>query len=404
VGKFGPEAKKALEVVGGEALKVALSFEDVGQKVVETGNQGARATKLSSEQIKAMAERTNRLNEELRQWRNFNGEIATTLPEDKTKSFAQAVYGALAPLVTFSEIDAEVAAGFEQIREAARKAAEELRGMTRTDLKKDLRDKEKQLKEMAASGDYTGERVRKLKEEIAALKAELAEPEWLTEWRANLDNFLVYSQAAFAGFNAIFSQAQKNKEIEIENEYKKRLDLINATYTNEEERQKAITSLEAEFQIKRTSAKRAAAKQQKAIALMEAVVNTASAVTEALPNIFLAALVGAMGAVQIALIARQPIPLARGAVFDKPTRFTTEEGRSYVAGEAGSELLVPDAKLRSIISDELKKRGSGGGGPRTIILTLNGKRVAEAMLPDLKALSGQGKFTQDIIGLVRSET
>jgi len=246
--------------------------------------------------------------------------------------------------------------------------------------------------------------VQRLRAEIAALKAELAEPAWVGQFKAALDQASTYLDAAFSGMNAIISQSQKNREIEIENEYKKRLDAINANISDETERQNAVNALEAEFNIKRTSAKRAAAKQQKAIALMEAVVNTARAVTEALPNFILAALVGAMGAVQIALIARQPIPLAKGAVFDKPTRFATEGGGLYVAGEAGTELLVPDKKLREIMRQELKRTGAGRQSPRTLQININGRKIAEALLPELADLGVKGRMTYDIAGLVRSES
>jgi len=71
----------------------------------------------------------------------------------------------------------------------------------------------------------------------------------------------------------------------------------------------------------------------------------------------LAAIVAALGAVQIRLIASQPIPFANGAVFNRPTEFYTPAGQKVLMGEAGTEILLPERKLREIIRSE----GMGGG-------------------------------------------
>ena len=163
-----------------------------------------------------------------------------------------------------------------------------------------------------------------------------------------------------ASMSAVFQQAQTNRMIGIENEYKTRLATINKTIKDEEERQAAITALEAEFQIKRTEAQAAGAKQAKAVALMEAIVNTAAGVARAFKDYMfpvsaaIAGIVGALGAVQIAMIAKQPIPLARGAVFKKPTVMTTSEGATYEVAEEGVEYLVPEKHLKALIEPEIR--------------------------------------------------
>jgi len=50
------------------------------------------------------------------------------------------------------------------------------------------------------------------------------------------------------------------------------------------------------------------AKREKQIALVSAIMNTAAAVTEALPNWVLAGIVGALGAIQVGMILKQPLP------------------------------------------------------------------------------------------------
>jgi hypothetical protein len=187
--------------------------------------------------------------------------------------------------------------------------------------------------------------------------------EMAQSWSVTMDSIQEKWDILHQGMNAVFQQAQTNRLIGIENEYKARLNWINANVKDEGERQKAITALEAEYEIKKTEAKRAAAKSAKAFAIAEAVMNTAQGVTKALAQggfllgIIWAAIVAAMGAAQIAMIARQPIPLAKGAIFKKPTRLYSQEGATYDVGEGGEpEVLAPLSKLPAMA------RATGVGG------------------------------------------
>ena len=161
--------------------------------------------------------------------------------------------------------------------------------------------------------------------------------------------------------DATFSQMETNRTIAIDNEYRARLNAINATMQDEEQRQQAIMALEAEYQIKRTEARRAGAKEQKAVSLMEAVIHTARAVTEALPNIPLSIIVAALGAAQIAAIAAQPIPLAEGATFERPTLI-----KDVLIGEKGKEHVLQERKLIDIVKQANADARDGGGGVFTI--------------------------------------
>lgn len=86
-----------------------------------------------------------------------------------------------------------------------------------------------------------------------------------------------------------------------------------------------------------------AAVAQRTYAIVEAVINTAVAITKALTllpplNWIQAALVAAEGAAQIAAIAAQKIPaLAKGGKLTRPTL--------VMGGEAGPEWMVPELKL-----------------------------------------------------------
>jgi hypothetical protein len=232
----------------------------------------------------------------------------------------------------------------------------------------------------------TAAKVRELKDELARLKSVVADS---TPWGKFTDAALsavskIQQAYQYLGtaMSAVVNQAQVNAEIAIENEYKKRLDYINKTVTNEDAKQKAVMALEAEYEIKKSAARAKGAKAAKAMSIMEAMVNTAVAVTSALKvfppwlGIALAAVVGALGAVQVGLIAAQPIPLAEGASFEKPTLL-----QNVLVGEKRPEYLLDKPKLTDIVRDALMPpafmgapamamAGAGGGG-QTINATLN---------------------------------
>lgn len=194
--------------------------------------------------------------------------------------------------------------------------------------------------------------------------------EYKQSWLESLQDILIANQALFDAIymyaeyfigqiDAISHQYYKNQMIQIDNLeqrqtesldfwYQQQKDRIEQTIMDEEEKKEALEDLEEEYNArmdelqtsmeeKARAAKREAAEHDKAVALMAAIVNVAQAVTKtyaSVPfpfNIPLAAAIAALGAIQIAAIKAQPIPLARGAIFERPT---------YLVGEAGSEALI----------------------------------------------------------------
>lgn len=91
------------------------------------------------------------------------------------------------------------------------------------------------------------------------------------------------------------------------------------------------------------------ATRSKAAAYAMAVINIAEGVTKALSaaippfNLILAGITAAAGAVQLATISSQAIPMAEGAIFRRPT---------YLVGEAGPEALVPLNKATNIFNQK----------------------------------------------------
>ena len=252
------------------------------------------------------------------------------------------------------------------------------------------------LQEALLVPGLTLERIRELNVELAKLKGIRSESSG--GWASFISKIAADFATLKTLIDPIIQQITMNSSIAIENEYKKRLAYINKTVKNEEAKQKAIMALEAEYEIKKTAAARRAATIAKAVALTSAIVNTAEAVTKALAQggfifgIPMAAIVGALGAIQVALIAAQPIPLAEGASFTKPTLL-----QNVLVGEKRPEYLLDKPKLTDIVRDALMMprfmgapamamAGAGGGGG-TVTLNFNGPLVSSpgVSMRDLEA-------------------
>lgn len=85
---------------------------------------------------------------------------------------------------------------------------------------------------------------------------------------------------------------------------------------------------------KRAEAQRKAAIFDKAVALVQAAINTALAISKVIPNPVLIALAAGLGAIQIAVIAAKPIPK-----YFKGARPGEHKGGAAMVGELGTELM-----------------------------------------------------------------
>jgi len=156
---------------------------------------------------------------------------------------------------------------------------------------------------------------------------------------------------------AMLADLEKKHELDLEKARTDREQAEQETATAlekiEEAKNEALRIASEDLEEKRAKARRTAAKQEKAVALLSAIVNTAVGVTKALSstippfNIILAAITAAAGAVQVALIKSKPIPLKEGGLV---TKRTVAE-----IGEAGPELIIPLNKLQPALA-------SAGGG------------------------------------------
>jgi len=350
-GKFGPSVAAAFSVVGGETLKVAVAAAKGEEAITGLGDAGGDASSkmtLLNTAIDAMP------------WGRHLPVLAAV--EAWLRSTTTVIAGQLPVVAGYSGAVDTAARHVSLLRaELERLAGASSLGLTlRIDLDKELEKKKDQLLKFGKAMPY--EEVKKLKEEIAELERKLAAG---TQWDRFTDKAVkamakikAVTDAAFAGMDAASAQSQKNKEIALDNEYKKRLAVINATVTNEAKKGAMIIALDAEYDIKRRALQHSAAKQQKAFALAQAIINTAEGMTKALAQggIFgpiLAAVVGAFGAIQVALIAKQPIPLAKGAVFTKPTLLPATTYQVGDAGPGNPEIIAPKSTIRDAVREAM---------------------------------------------------
>ena len=151
--------------------------------------------------------------------------------------------------------------------------------------------------------------------------------------QARLENLQAITQTVASGIstisNAIFAadtqrrqeelaalSAQQEEELRLAGDNEQKKDLIRQKYA-----------------LKEKEIKRKQAEADKRKAIFDAIVGTAVAVIGALPNFVLAAIVGALGAAQIALIAAQPIPkFAKGGAVPSSDINGMISGKPHAAG------------------------------------------------------------------------
>lgn len=145
--------------------------------------------------------------------------------------------------------------------------------------------------------------------------------------------FSVYDQLATAGENKRLQQYEKqaNQKKTI---YKKQLD---TGYINQNQYNKLTEQQDNELAKKKADIELKQAKRQKAIALMGAIVNTARGVAAALPNLVLAGITAVMGGIQIATIAKQPLPSPgfEQGLYDTSLILRQQDGKVFSSRFAG---------------------------------------------------------------------
>ena len=144
-------------------------------------------------------------------------------------------------------------------------------------------------------------------------------------------------------FNQIQADKEKKELQEYERSCNRKKELLNkqlnAGKISQEQYNARTSQLDADLEKKKTEIAKKQAKRDKAQSIFSAIISTAAAIAQALPNIPLSIIAGIMGAAQIAVIASQPLPeYAKGGL--------TDGAKMYMAGEAGQEWISPNWMLK----------------------------------------------------------
>jgi hypothetical protein len=151
--------------------------------------------------------------------------------------------------------------------------------------------------------------------------------------QARLENLQAITQTVASGIstisNAIFAADTQRREEELAALSAQQEEELRLAGDNEQKKD----LIRQKYALKEKEIKRKQAEADKRKAIFDAIVGTAVAVIGALPNFVLAAIVGALGAAQIALIAAQPIPkFAKGGAVPSSDIQGMISGKPHAAG------------------------------------------------------------------------
>jgi TP901 family phage tail tape measure protein len=144
-------------------------------------------------------------------------------------------------------------------------------------------------------------------------------------------NFVNAAASAFNSLNQLLNnreERQLQKDRAANNQKKKQFkDQLDNKLISQAQHDKLVNNLQEQQDKQEREIKRRQAKREKALNIFQAVINTASAIVEALPNVPLSILAGVLGGIQVAAIASTPLPEAGKGGF-----FTTGDKHSDASG------------------------------------------------------------------------
>jgi len=256
----------------------------------------------------------------------------------------------------FASTRAETIKIDERLNELEEKRAKIL-GIETSAMKKSREEEEKRQKKEIEIIKFTPEEMeefdvpfdsKKIKEEAEKIRGETLTI--FQKLKENFDGIVNKIQEKFQDFaeisgqiwgqiSDIIGQSIENKLIKLENSHAREVEMIENSRLSEEQKQAAILKLDKKTEKERKKLLRRQAILAKINAIFNATINAAAAVVRALATggPILAAIVGALGAIQIGVIASQPIPLQEGGIITRPT--------TAIIGEAGPEAVIPLSKM-----------------------------------------------------------
>jgi tape measure domain-containing protein len=151
-----------------------------------------------------------------------------------------------------------------------------------------------------------------------------------TDWRGIFDD---WAGVAMQSLDLV-SQAQDNEFVKRINQLEKERDLA-IQFAGDSAEAKA--EIDRQYEAKRLALEKKRFEQEKRTNIIRAIIDTAGAVIQALPNIPLSIAVGALGAIQLGIIASQQYPEFYKGTDDAPEgwAWTQERGREIITDRNG---------------------------------------------------------------------
>ena len=160
--------------------------------------------------------------------------------------------------------------------------------------------------------------------------------------------------AAFASdignqISALSAQRHQNKMTELSNEQASEMAALESRGLSEKEFADEKEKIDKRHASKKKDLEIKQAKREKKMAIFQAIINTAAGVAKAIPNPYLMAFAGIMGAMQVSAIASAPIPMAKGALAFSPTNAIVGDN---VNAKNDPEIIAPLSKLSAILGNQ----------------------------------------------------
>jgi hypothetical protein len=383
-------AANATKMTKEEVVKLIAQFTELGPVVKGNSSYSAALTGHLVEQERAVTTNWQALASYI-----IHGNAGPAM----LAAFRAAVISTIKPL---KDLKAETGTGILIDPEAERKRLEQLKKIaeelkkTHADARKWLeddqrkyyeklkKDEEKSAEDIKKVHEDAWKRLREGQDKFYADQKEAAE-KYKQKMRDLFDATLSGVRDLFSAWSSL-SQANADSEIaNINRGYDERKQKILDSMMDEEEKAAAIKNLESEQALAVRKVQREQAGAHKDFAIFDAILNTAAAITMTFRQfgwpfgLIPAALMAAAGALQIAAIKAQPIPLAQGfeGMVRKPTLF--------LAGEAGPEHLSV-------------RPGERGGSGQNIRITLAvpiyiaGHKFEEKLIEIIGRISTSGRL------------
>jgi ABC-type proline/glycine betaine transport system permease subunit len=196
--------------------------------------------------------------------------------------------------------------------------------------------KNKEVEEAQKTADRIAEIDKELAETRKRLEREVAEERKQQVW-----GVVSFISDSFNQLGSILSMFNSNRLDEIDQWEARQREEIENSILSEEEKDAKLQALEEEAAKREQEAKRRQAKQNKALGIFNIIISTAQAIMKAwteLPWVMAAvqsAVIGTLGTAQAAVVAAQPIPLAKGGFVE-----SVPGGVNTIVGEGRQDELV----------------------------------------------------------------